>query len=289
MTFQQAKALSLVGFLEKYYAEPTYIRGQNYWYVSPLRAERTPSFKVDNRLNLWYDHGLGKGGTIIDLGCLLWKCSPRDVLEKLAEGADWPERIPVSAKAYVKRPGLVIQCVGELSDARLLAYAQSRMIAPAMLRRYCQQISYQLNGKTYRAIGFKNDRGGYELRSPYFKGSSSPKSYTHLQGGHPQLLVLEGFMDFLSVVTYFQHLPLDVLVLNSLALLEKASPVLGSYTRVILLLDNDAAGEKATRQVQARREGIIDARVLLGSAKDVNECLMNHTPANATRDESVRR
>lgn len=36
-------------------------------YLSPLREEHTPSFKVDYEQNLWYDFGLGEGGSIIDL------------------------------------------------------------------------------------------------------------------------------------------------------------------------------------------------------------------------------
>lgn len=35
--------------------------------MSPLRRENTPSFKVNAAKNLWYDHGAGRGGTIIDL------------------------------------------------------------------------------------------------------------------------------------------------------------------------------------------------------------------------------
>ena len=33
-----------------------------YWYLSPLRNERTPSFKVNDRINEWYDFGEATGG-----------------------------------------------------------------------------------------------------------------------------------------------------------------------------------------------------------------------------------
>ena len=32
-----------------------------YWYLSPLRKEVTPSFKVNDRLNEWYDFGEATG------------------------------------------------------------------------------------------------------------------------------------------------------------------------------------------------------------------------------------
>lgn len=40
-------------------------------YVSPFRAESKASLKVDYRKNLWYDHGSGQGGSIIDLAMKL--------------------------------------------------------------------------------------------------------------------------------------------------------------------------------------------------------------------------
>jgi hypothetical protein len=46
------------------------VRGRDVWYVSPFRPnERTPSFKVDATKSpqVWYDFGMMRGGTIIDL------------------------------------------------------------------------------------------------------------------------------------------------------------------------------------------------------------------------------
>ena len=43
-------------------------------YLSPLREEHMPSFKVDYERNLWYDFGLGEGGSIIDLVMRLKRC-----------------------------------------------------------------------------------------------------------------------------------------------------------------------------------------------------------------------
>ncbi|MCH5684068.1 hypothetical protein LWM68_07155 [Niabella sp. W65] len=39
--------------------------------------------------------------------------------------------------------------------------------------RYCREVRYELNGKVYYGIGFRNDLGGFEIRNPYFKASSS--------------------------------------------------------------------------------------------------------------------
>jgi hypothetical protein len=60
MNSNQAKELSLPEFLAQLGYEPARLRGQDAWYTSPFRpGERTPSFKIDQVKNVWYDHGLG--------------------------------------------------------------------------------------------------------------------------------------------------------------------------------------------------------------------------------------
>ena len=41
---------------------------------------------------------------------------------------------------------------------------------------------------------FKNDGGGYEVRNPYFKTSSSPKGITTIQNNAQQAIVFEAFL-----------------------------------------------------------------------------------------------
>jgi hypothetical protein len=52
--------------------EPKTIRRNDYWYLSPLRNEKTPSFRITRKLNVWYDHGMGKGEqSLISAACIL--------------------------------------------------------------------------------------------------------------------------------------------------------------------------------------------------------------------------
>ena len=78
-----ARQLDLVEYLQDLGHHPQKIRGNDYWYLSPLRSEKTASFKVNRKLNLWYDHGLGKGGSLIDFGVLYFNCSVKEFLERL--------------------------------------------------------------------------------------------------------------------------------------------------------------------------------------------------------------
>ena len=62
-----AREISIVEFLKKNGFSPHRENHKEAWYLSPIRDESTSSFKVSKILNRWYDHGLGKGGNVIDL------------------------------------------------------------------------------------------------------------------------------------------------------------------------------------------------------------------------------
>src|SRR5699024_9685340 len=106
-------------------------------------------------------------------------------------------------------------------------------------------VYYQLNNKTYYGIGFKNDLGGFEIRNPYFKASSSPKGITTMNNNTKEAIVFEGFMDFLSFKTIHQHAPknqFDFVILNSVSFFEKARPFMENHQSVRLYLDRDSTG-----------------------------------------------
>ncbi|MEO9144018.1 MAG: DNA primase, partial [Ginsengibacter sp.] len=53
----EAKRMDIVTYLESLSIKPQKVNGNDYWYLSPLRDEKTPSFKINRKLNVWYDHG----------------------------------------------------------------------------------------------------------------------------------------------------------------------------------------------------------------------------------------
>ena len=68
LSFAEAKKILITEFLSGLGVNPKKVRGNDYQYYLPFREETNPSFKVDNKKNLWYDYGAGEGGTILDLG-----------------------------------------------------------------------------------------------------------------------------------------------------------------------------------------------------------------------------
>lgn len=70
LSFAEARKIDLVQYLSDLGFEPAKIRSNDYWYLSPLRQEKTPSFKVNRKLNVWFDHGIQKGGNLVNFGML---------------------------------------------------------------------------------------------------------------------------------------------------------------------------------------------------------------------------
>ena len=80
------KNISIRQFLARRGIQPKYERNGYGMYLSPLREERTPSFKVDYVRNLWYDFGLGEGGTLLTLVMRIERCDSREAVRRLQNG-----------------------------------------------------------------------------------------------------------------------------------------------------------------------------------------------------------
>lgn len=281
MTTEQAKQLDIVVYLEKHDIRPVKVSGHQYWYYSPFRNEHTPSFKVNRLFNLWYDFGEGKGGTLIDLGIRLESCTVKDFLitlndchvgGKISFSFGQPYRI---ANSNRRKPAIKILSTHIISSPRLFQYLHSRKINVEIADKYLQEVRYQNSGKIYYALGFKNDLGGYELRSPFFKGSSSPKSITFIDNNVSGLSVFEGCFDFLSYLCFTghkEHQSESFLVLNSVVFFDRQLPFMQRFREVYLYMDNDHAGDNATASaLYLDSDKFIDKRNLFSGYKDFNE------------------
>lgn len=273
---QQARAIDLVNYLASLGYRPAKIRGSNYWYASPFRDEKEPSFKVDRQLNLWYDHGWGKGGDIIEFGAHFYRLPIREVLTILENFVAHAGE-PVAGYLATKKDRIEIVQAMLIGSTRLIDYLKKRLIPIDVASKFCKEIHYKLSGKNYFAIGFPNRSGGYELRNEFFKGSASPKDISLIDTGANLITVFEGFMDFLSYLTIHQNQspPLtNFLVLNSVAFFEKTLPILDKYPAVHLYLDNDAAGKKHAAIALERHPRYQDFSRLYEHYKDLNEWIM---------------
>jgi len=277
MTFKEAKQLSIVEYLSSLGISPVRIRQADHWYVSPFRSEKEPSFKVNDKLNLWYDHGAGIGGTIIDLGMNLNQCSANEFLKTLS--GDSPKELKLHVQKYdhITRPKIELIEVGGLKNKELLGYLRQRKIQPDIANQYCNQVTFEIGGRQYSAVGFQNKSSGLELRNHWFKGSTSPKDLSLIKNGNIRLAVFEGFFDMLSLgaAPGLKHLgrKADFLVLNSVALMKHAIPFIREYKTIDLFLDNDAAAQKAKALLSNEGVQFKDRSDLYKDFKDLNDYL----------------
>jgi hypothetical protein len=279
ITCEEAKEqIDLVEYLYHLGYKPARVSRENYYYHSPLRQERTPSFSVNRLKGVWYDHGTGEGGSIIDFGIRYFDCDIPQLLEILEASVPVHHHYPAIIPSAVKADEGKVKIIHEekLSAPVLISYLAERRIPADIAGKYCSEVHYQINGRSYFAIGFKNNSGGYELRNPFFKGSSSPKDVTYIDNGYDALAVFEGFFDFLSYVFIQQNNQLSAasfLVMNSIALAEKAGPFFERHTQVNLYLDNDAGGKRLTASLVEKDARFKDRSQLYAKFNDLNDWL----------------
>ena len=292
------KNISIRQFLARRGILPKYERNGYGMYLSPLREERTPSFKVDYVRNLWYDFGLGEGGTLLTLVMRLERCDSREAVRRLQNGEKRDagsaslspsvgERPAVGGPSPVVRlaavPALRILSDDPLRHPALIGYLVSRGIVPSVAAAFCREVRYEVNGRAFFAVGFRNDAGGWELRSERFKGGSSPKHITTIDNRSDTVIAFEGFMDFLAYLSlkHPERLRIDAAVLNSVVNLPKAIPFLSRHPVIHAFFDNDEAGRKTTADLLrlCPRSEIIDQSHFYRRYKDVNDYLTAHIKA----------
>ncbi len=309
MTLQNIKRLGIREYLGAKGIKPQSERAGRAMYLSPFRQENTASFSVNHDENVWYDHGIGEGGSIIDLVARMERCSVGEAIRRLENGVPGilafssHRDTPVSARqTEPERPRIEIVSVGELAHPALVEYLNGRGIDPAAARKYCNEVRYRVDGREFFAIGFHNDAGGWELRNRSFKGSSTPKNITTIRGGgdcntttvgrdstngtdsgttpssaggSDTVMVFEGFIDFLSYLSLKQNPSptIDTTVLNSVANLRRAIPFLESHRTIHAFLDNDEAGRKTLDSLRESLPGseVVDQSPFYRNHKDLND------------------
>ena len=167
-----------------------------------------------------------------------------------------------------------------LRSKGLFAYLYHRKVDPAIAKQFLQEAHYSFeqrsDGKYLYALAYGNDKGGYELRSQFYKGGTSPKTITThwLIDGAP-VVVFEGFFDMLSFATLCGVVKHNYLVLNSTVNAPTAIEQLKEYQgKIYLCLDNDESGNSTTQLMMKQLPDAIDIRSKFAPYKDVNDYLI---------------
>lgn len=283
-TIQKAKEVSIVGLLHSIGIEPIKTIGKELVYHSPLRTERSGSFFVNPSINRFNDFGGDQEmkGDSIKLTQLLWKLSFKEAVERLTN-TDYRETISFSFSGHTSHKptenSIKILNISNLKHPALFQYIQERRISLKLANIYLKEVSYQIKGKRFFAIGFQNDLGGFELRNGLnFKGGKTINAITTFNKGTDSIVLFEGFFDFLSALEYYNrdYSPNTAIILNTCTNINRALPLFANCKQIHCYLDNDKTGRNTLQTLKNKGFTIKDwSSILYPTRKDFNEYWVN--------------
>ena len=295
------ESTDLVSVLRLLGYEPLRKSGGELFYLSMLRDnDSAPSFCVNERSGLWYDHGMGKGGSVIEFALAYWSnLSFGDAIAELlklsgqleGERVTGPER-PMQTSLSMREHTYIIREDKPLgNNSSITAYLKSRNIyevASPYLKELYYTVKLQDNTrKDFFAAAWQNELGGWEVRNANFKGCLDKKAMSFISGNGDKLNLFEGMIDFLSWKKCFPNENASSLILNTLSFLAPAIQRALHYAQVEVFFDHDQAGRKATTEVLKAISTSVDKSSLYTGYNDFNEHLQNSSPAHKQQNLSV--
>ncbi|WP_245805411.1 toprim domain-containing protein [Flavobacterium chilense] len=297
MTCDELKRIPLISILQYLQIPCSKLNSREAWLKNPFNGgkEKTPSTKIDIRRNIWYSHSEGYGGNNIDF---LLKFLETDNLSIVLDWADERKNILSFHQQTVLDKTPIIQdendrsytilAIKPLKNKALTDYLTNvRKIDLEIATIYCQEIYYRTaKGQTFFAVCFKNDSGGFELRNSYDKRSLLTKDITTINNGNKDVVLLEGFTDWLSYMTLKKnaskpYLDTNYCILNTTANLQKSYPFLERHNGITCYLDTDNSGLKSYhtlrshfKKTQNVKNGMEELQKRYNEIKDVNDYLI---------------
>ena len=278
MNCKQFNTIKLEEILVSLGHHPTKQNEKEAWFLNPFSTENQASFKLDKRNNVWYLHSEGIGGNNTDFMIKYLRASVKEVLE-------WAEKQNFSSfqlqnGIYSKKitQNYAITEIKELKNVNLKNYLHQRGLSQ-VVHPLIKEVHFTIGEKNLYAIGFENLSGGWELRNSFYKGSLLKKDISVInmnnQIENKNVVVFEGFIDALSFVEMKPFYNSDILVMNSISLLNKTKNHLQNYPEIHLFLDNDKAGENCKNSILKSFPEAKDHSEIYFPHKDLNEYLLS--------------
>lgn len=265
MDKDHAKTIAISRILDKLNIQPEYVGKSKALYRSPFSKEREHSFWVYFKENSWYDYAIPAGGNLEDFSQRYLKFTgeghtPVDVSRWIANLADDRFSYPqvsndVFSSDQTSNPVLQLKSVGQIRLTGLVRYLENLGIALPLAQRYAKELKLfnRNSGRTFIALGVRNESDGYELHNPFFNGCIQPRGITFFRGATSPshgVHVFKNIFDFLSVLTCldcdrWEH---DTILLHASSNAQLAAPYVQNYGYKTMYswMDNDFAGQKAT-------------------------------------------
>ena len=281
MNCKQFNSVKLEEILVSLGHHPTKQNEKEAWFLNPFYTETQASFKINKNLNYWYLHSEGIGGNNVDFMKKYLNASVKEVLE-------WAEKQNFSSfqqqnviHSINSKPNYQITEIKKLQNEHLKSYLHQRGFSTKVYP-LVKEIHFTIGEKNLFAIGFENLSGGWELRNSFYKGSLLKKDISVVNLNNEsqnqnetgkRIVVFEGFMDALSFVEMKPFFIGDLLVMNSISLLNRTKEHLKNYSEIHLFLDNDKAGETCKNEILKSFPEAKNHSEIYALHKDLNDYL----------------
>lgn len=276
----ELKKISIIGWLESKGHQAKKETGSKVWFLSPSHPENNPSFCVFKADNTYKDYSTTTPrGDILDLVREIEHCDLATAMNILSDNKDVSKYEPIEVSS---EPLITVSHVYDsFISPDLILYLKSRKIPKEIYSKYCKEAHYWFKDnpdKTYRAVGFCNDSGGWELRSPIHKYCCSPKDITTITNDGGVLNIYEGFINFFSSLVYFgvDRMEGTTIVLNGLGMAYKILDTLNQYQIVNCFFDWGVGGNATTDLIRSRvgSDRCFDHRYIYPEPMDFNDLIV---------------
>ena len=279
MNCKQFNSIKLEEVLFSLGHHPTKQNEKEAWFLNPFANENHASFKLDKRNNIWFLHSEGIGGNNTDFMIKYLNASVKEVLE-------WAEKQIFSSfqpqnsiqKQNSLKQNYQITEIKELQNENLKDYLHQRGLSQ-IIYPLIKEVHFTIGEKNLYTIGFENRSGGWELRNSFYKGSLLKKDISLInlnnQTENKNVAVFEGFTDALSFVEMKPFFNGDLLVMNSVSLLNRTKEYLKNYSEINLFLDNDKAGETCKNSILKSFPEAKNHSEIYTLHKDLNDYLLS--------------
>ena len=281
MNCKQFNSVKLEEILVSLGHHPTKQNEKEAWFLNPFYTETQASFKINKNLNYWYLHSEGIGGNNVDFMKKYLNASVKEVLE-------WAEKQNFSSfqqqnviHSINSKPNYQITEIKKLQNEHLKSYLHQRGLSKVVYP-LVKEIHFTIGEKKLYAIGFENFSGGWELRNSFYKGSLLMKDISILNFNNEsqnqnetgkRIAIFEGFIDALSFVEMKPFFIGDLLVMNSISLLNRTKEHLKIHSEIHLFLDNDKAGETCKNEILKSFPEAKNHSEIYALHKDLNDYL----------------
>ena len=182
MNTTKAREISIEKVVQNLGCQVIKTTGEELWFLSPFRQEKTPSFKVNRKLNKWFDFEEQVGGNVIDFVIQKFGFNVSEALEYLKKFDDFSFFHQQIFKTTDEKENIDhIEKIIQVNHIALIQYLKSRGITNYKNVSNLKEIHYSIKQKKYFALGFRNNSGGFEVRSKYAKICLGSKDISHIK------------------------------------------------------------------------------------------------------------